>query len=216
MSNPIRLVVADDHQIFLDGLVLLFQRLSWVDLRGSASDGDALLDLIAKEQPAIALIDLSMPGASTETIIETVEQHFPHTRLMALTMLNDANRANQLLALGLAAYVVKDNAFEDLLDAIAEVAAGGQFISPCLVEAVRQLQHSATTIRLTDREQQILTHVAQGDGNKQIAYKLGISERTVCFHLANCFMKLGVSNRTQAVTCAINHAVIQTHTPYSE
>lgn len=217
MSNPIRLVVADDHQIFLDGLVLLFQRLSWVDLRGSASDGDALLDLIAKEQPAIALIDLSMPGASTETIIETVEQHFPHTRLMALTMLNDASRANQLLALGLAAYVVKDNAFEDLLDAIVEVAAGGQFISPCLVEAIRQLQNTtATAIRLTDREQQILTHVAQGDGNKQIAYKLGISERTVCFHLANCFTKLGVSNRTQAVTYAINHAVLQMHDPYSE
>lgn len=207
-STPIRLVVADDHQIFLDGLIMLLQRLDWVDLCGSATNNDALLTLIADEKPAIALIDLSMSGATTETVITTVEQRYPHTRLIALTMLNDADKANQLLALGLSGYVVKDYAFDDLLDAIKEVADGGQFISPCLIEEVKQRQDAAHTINLTDREQEVLTCIAAGDGNKVIAGKLGISERTVCFHLANCFVKLGVSNRSQAVAYAISHAVI--------
>lgn len=207
-STPIRLVVADDHQIFLDGLIMLLQRLDWIDLCGSANNNDALLTLIADEKPEIALIDLSMSGATTETIITTVEQIYPHTRLIALTMLNDAYKANQLLTLGLSGYVVKDYAFEDLLNAVKEVADGGQFISPCLIEEVRQLQDEARTISLTDRELEVLTCIAIGDSNKVIANKLRISERTVCFHLTNCFVKLGVSNRSQAVAYAISHAVI--------
>lgn len=206
MSNSVSLIVADDHQIFLEGLVLLFQRLDWVDYLGSATDGDQVRSLIELHQPDIALIDLSMPGASTESLIEMAET--THTQLIALTMLNDAYKANQLLKLGLSGYVVKDNAFEDLLDAIQKVIAGKQFVSPCLVNEVRQLQSEAESIHLTVREQQVLTYAASGEGNKQIADQLGISERTVCFHLANCFVKLGVSNRTQAVTYAINHAII--------
>lgn len=206
MSNSVSLIVADDHQIFLEGLVLLFQRLDWVDYLGSATDGDQVRSLIELHQPDIALIDLSMPGASTESLIEMAET--THTQLIALTMLNDAYKANQLLKLGLSGYVVKDNAFEDLLDAIQKVIAGEQFVSPCLVNEVRQLQSEAESIHLTVREQQVLTYAASGEGNKQIADQLGISERTVCFHLANCFVKLGVSNRTQAVTYAINHAII--------
>lgn len=107
VSSPIRLVVADDHPFFLEGLVMLFQRLDWADLCGSASDGDELLALIAAEQPSIVLIDLSMSGASVEQIISTVEADHPQTRLIALTMLNDAYKASQLLTLGLSGYVVK-------------------------------------------------------------------------------------------------------------
>lgn len=208
MAQNLTLIVADDHQIFLDGLVLLFQKLTWVDFLGSATDGDGILTLIETQQPDIALIDLSMPGASTETIIATVEQSYPNTQLIALTMLNDAYKANQLLALGLAGYVVKDTAFEDLLTAIEAVAAGEQFISPSLVSEIQQLREEAYKAELTDRECQVLTRAAKGDGNKQIAYHLGISERTVCFHMANCFVKLGVSNRTQAVTRALNQAIV--------
>lgn len=206
MPDTVRLVIADDHQIFLDGLIMLFEKLDWITLLGYASDGDALLNLVHTTQPDVALIDLSMPGADTQSIIETVAQNHPQTRLIALTMLNDAYQASQFLALGLCGYVLKDNAFEDLLTAIKEVSGGGEFISPSLVQAIKCQKHPNPI--LTERERQILAQVACGNKNKLIAKQLGISERTVSFHLSNCFIKFGVSNRTQAISYAINHALI--------
>lgn len=215
MPDTVRLVVADDHQIFLDGLIMLLEKLDWITLLGSANNGDALLDLIHTTQPDVALIDLSMPGAKTQSIIETVEKNHPQTRLIALTMLNDAYQASQLLALGLCGYVLKDNAFEDLLAAIKAVSSGEGFISPFLVKAIKQQKQQNHDTVLTEREQQILTQVARGSPNKSIAQQLGISERTVSFHLSNCFIKFGVSNRTQAISYAINHALIEADNPPS-
>ncbi|WP_434353054.1 response regulator transcription factor [Psychrobacter sp. HD31] len=204
----ITLIVADDHQIFLDGLSVLFDKLPWTELQGSANNGSDTLSLIKTFQPDVALVDLSMPGTSIDELILFIEDNQMDTKVIALTMLNDAYRANQLLQLGLNGYVVKDNAFEDLLEAIQEVNSGGQFISPFLIETVSELQNHSTDIKLTNREREILKCIINGDLNKQIAHQLGITERTVCFHLANCFVKLGVSNRTQAVTFAIKNQII--------
>ena len=206
MENTIKLVVADDHQIFLDGLLTLFSKLPWVELLGSATNGDDLITLIEVHSPQLVLIDLSMPGASTEAIITATEAASPTTKLLALTMSKDAYRAQQLLTLGLSGYVVKDTAFEDLLDAIKEVSHGGQFISPLLVEELRQ--QTEQKVHLTTREQAVLAMAAQGHGNKQIAWHLDISERTVCFHMANCFIKLNVKNRSEAIVAAINQELI--------
>lgn len=207
MTDNIRLIIADDHQIFLDGLRTLFNHLNWIELVDYATDGDTLIELVQNHLPTIALIDLSMPGAATETIIEQTEQYSPSTKLIALTMSKDAYHAQQLLTLGLSGYVLKDTAFEDLLDAIKEVSLGNTFISPLLIDDIRQSQKER--VHLTAREHSVLKLAAQGLGNKQIAWELDISERTVCFHMANCFIKLNVKNRSEAIVAAINQNLIE-------
>lgn len=210
MKTLTTLIVADDHPIFLEGLVMLFDRLESVKLLGTAIDGDQTLNMIETYQPDIALIDLSMPGATTEQIIAFVEKNMLTTQLIALTMLKDGHKAEQLLALGLWSYVLKDMAFEDLLNSIRQVRFGKKFISPALLEEMSKDSQSLIAEKpyLTERETEVLMCVAQGDSNKQIAYKLGISQRTVCFHMTNCFIKIDAINRTDAIIKAVNYGLI--------
>lgn len=187
---------------------MLFNRLDSIDLLGVATDGLETLDVIERHQPDIALIDLSMLGATTEQIIQFVKKNNFATQLIALTMLKDGHRAQQLLAFGLSGYVLKDMAFEDLLNSIEQVCIGKKFISPTLLE---ESQHSVVISdipHLTQREAEVLRCVAKGDSNKQIAYKLKVSQRTVCFHMTNCFIKVDASNRTEAIVKAINYGLI--------
>ena len=187
---------------------MLFDKLAWVDLLGSATNGDETFNLINRCQPDIALIDLSMSGASIDQIICMIERQSYSTRLIALTMLKDGYKAQKLLSLGLSGYVLKDNAFEDLLIAIEKVSAGENFMSPLLLEEMQIKETSVTLPYLTGREVEVLICAVDGDSNKQIAYKLGITQRTVCFHMRNCFTKLEATNRTQAIVKALNYGLV--------
>lgn len=134
MARKIRLIAADDHRLFLEGLQSLLKITPEFDLIAFCEDGDSLLSLIAKHKPDIALIDISMPGASTATIVETVESDFPDTRLIALTMHLEPRLAEKLLELGLCGYVLKEEAFDELDKAIHAITAGEQYISPALIK----------------------------------------------------------------------------------
>ncbi len=184
---------------------MLFERLECFELLASATDGDQALAMIEQYQPNIALIDLSMTGVSIEHMIEHLKQNSFDTKLIVLTMLKDSYRAQQLLSLGLAGYVLKDMAFEDLITSIEQVLLNKSFISPSLIcEEVNLVVIPC----LTERELEVLTCVASGDSNKQIARKLGISQRTVCFHMTNCFIKTDASNRTEAIVKAVSYGLI--------
>ena len=187
---------------------MLFDKLVWVDLLGSAVDGTTTLSMIEQYQPDIALIDLSMPGLSAEQIIHTVKVQNYHTQLIALTMLKDGYKAQKLLSLGLSGYVLKDNAFEDLLIAIEKVSIGEDFISPLLLNEMLTKETAVIVPYLTDREMEVLICAIDGDSNKQIAYKLGITQCTVCFHMRNCFVKLEATNRTQAIIKAVSYGLV--------
>ena len=208
MKTLTTLIVADDHPIFLEGLIMLFDKLAWVDLLASATNGDEAFDIINSHQPDIALIDLSMSGASIEQIIQTVKTQKYPTQLIALTMLKDGYRAQQLLSVGLSGYVLKDNAFEDLLIAIEKVSIGESFISPSLLDEMQIQETIAIVPHLTDREVEVLICAVEGNTNKQIAYKLSITQRTVCFHMRNCFVKLEATNRTQAIVNAVSYGLV--------
>lgn len=208
METITTVIVADDHPIFLEGLIMLFDKLAWVNLLGSATNGDEAFDIINSYQPDIALVDLSMSGASIEQIIDTVKaQNYP-TQLIALTMLKDGYKAQQLLSVGLAGYVLKDNAFEDLLIAIEQVSIGESFISPLLLDEIQSQETVAIVPYLTDREIEVLICAVDGSSNKKIAYQLGITQRTVCFHMRNCFIKLEATNRTQAIVKAVSYGLV--------
>ena len=208
MKTLTTLIVADDHPIFLEGLVMLFDRLEGFELLGNATDGDQTLAMIARYKPDIALIDLSMLGATIEQIIQAVEKEGITTQLIVLTMLKDGHKAQQLLDLGLSGYVLKDMAFEDLITSIEQVCRGETFISPLLLAEMLKVEPLIIMPCLTDREIEVMICVAKGDSNKQIARELKISQRTVCFHMTNCFTKMEASNRTEAIVKAVSCGLI--------
>ena len=207
--NTINIVAADDHKIFLQGLKSLFVLTDNIELKATAPNGDILLDIIEKYRPDIALVDLSMPGATTETIIKTVEEKYPSTQLLALTMHMDPVVAIDLFALGLSGYVLKECAFDELEIAIKSLIQGEQFISPQLLKAINNYsQKSEKEIILTSKELDVIKLVANANSNKEIARNLNITERTVRFHLSNCFVKLNANNRLNAANRAIELGLI--------
>jgi len=208
MDRLTTLIVADDHPIFLEGLELLLDRLDWLELLGVATDRDETLTVIEQHQPNIALIALSMFGTSTQHITEFIEKSSTITQLVALTMPDDEIKAQQLLSLGLSSYVLKDIVFEDLLAMIRLICTNDKVVLPSLIVPETTLAHLNDLPLLTQRETEVLTYVAKGARNKEIAYKLDITQRTVCFHMSNCFAKLEVSNRTQAIVKAVSYGLV--------
>lgn len=208
MTTITTLIIADDHPIFLQGLSILLDRLEWLELLGVASDGQEILETIEQHQPNIALIALSMFGSSTEQILNFAQKNSATTHLMALTMPDDEKKAQQLLPLGLSSYVLKDIVFEDLLAMIRLICTSDKLVLPSLIVPETTLANLNDLPLLTHRETEVLTYVAKGDRNKEIAYKLDITQRTVCFHMSNCFAKLDVSNRTQAIVKAASYGLV--------
>lgn len=209
--QTIKLVAADDHRLFLEGLKSMFHLTPELNLIATCSDGDSLLELILNEKPDIALVDLSMPGASTEDILTTVEKEAYDTQLVALTMHNDPEFAEELLNIGLSGYILKEDAFEELIVAIKAVINDEQFISPALLTTMKEFHEKTANTKeiLTTREIEVLEKAAHGHSNKFIANAMNISERTVRFHVSNCCIKLEAKGRSNAVAKAMKLALIQ-------
>lgn len=211
VPDTIKVVAADDHRLFLEGLDSLFQRIPNFSLIHTCEDGDTLLHLIEQDRPHIALIDLSMPGAGTEEIVKTVDENNWNTKLIALTMHHEPHYAQQLLKLGLSGYVLKDEAFDELNNAISAVQSDEQFISPSLTKLIIEANRKkkAELSLLTSREIEVLENAAKGQSNKEIARSIDISERTVRFHISNCCLKLEAQGRSNAVAKAMQMELIK-------
>ena len=202
----IKVIAADDHCIFLEGVKSLFLSSPSISLFEICSDGEQLLALILKHQPDIALVDISMPGPGIENIVERISGLDINTRLIALTMHLEAGRASRLFALGLSGYVLKDDAFEQLAMAIQAVASGDEYISPRIVSAMNSA--SDRDVSLTAREMEVIKYLSDGMTNKTIAQHMGISERTVRFHISNCCLKLDANRRSGVVAKALQMNLI--------
>lgn len=201
----IKVVAADDHCIFLEGVKSLFLSSSSIALLETCSDGEQLLTLISKHNPDIALVDISMPGPGIENIVESVSSLSVNTKLIALTMHLEAGRASRLFALGLSGYVLKDDAFEQLELAIQAVASGDEYISPRMVN---EMNVADGVTSLTARELEVLQYLSEGLINKIIAQQMGVSERTVRFHISNCCLKLHANRRSGVVAKALQMKLI--------
>lgn len=201
-DRPVRIVIADDHAMFRQGVLRLFAAVDNVDVIADADNGDDLIKLIEQHQPDVAIVDISMPGPGATGIVEQVEKSSVDCKLIALTMHMEPSYAHELLRLGMSAYVIKDAAFDELLEAIDSVIEDEQYLSRQIVESSNQEP------ALTERELQCLRYTARGETGKHIARLLDISERTVRFHLSNACRKLGVQRRSQAVAVAIQRKLI--------
>ena len=207
----IKVIIADDHVIFRQGLLKLLQSAPDIAVIGEAGEGHESLDLIKKEKPDVAVLDISMPGLSGIEIVQEIKMLGLATKVIFLTMHNDpltAKKAMQSNALG---YVLKDDAFEDLLYAIRAVALGRTFISPSISEKILKSGKPKETENriLTEREQEVLRLIALGLTNKKIAEKLFISVKTVDTHRTRILQKLDAHTAADLVRYAIKIGLIE-------
>jgi len=207
----IKVIIADDHVIFRQGLLKLLQSATDIAVIGEAGEGHESLGLIKKEKPDVAVLDISMPGLSGIEIVKEIEMLGLAAKVVFLTMHNDpltAKKAMQSNALG---YVLKDDAFEDLLYAIRAAASGRTFISPSISEKIlksgkpKEIENRI----LTEREQEVLRLIALGLTNKKIAEKLVISVKTVDTHRTRILQKLDAHTAADLVRYAIKIGLIE-------
>lgn len=211
--SMIKVVIADDHNIFRQGLAQLLATVEDITVAGEAADGVQALKLIRELKPEVAILDLSMPSGGLE-VARAVHSQGLATRIILLTMHNEPDAANKALQSGAHGYVLKDNAFEDLVYALRSVARGGTFISPSLAAGVlksgerRKRGESKTGEPLTRREREVLSLIATGLTNRQIAEKLFISVKTVETHRARIIDALDLHNTAELVRYAIDNGLV--------
>lgn len=203
----IKIVIADDHLIIRQGLRLILETEPDFDLVGEAGDGAEVLQVCAQVHPDVVLMDLRMPGMDGLTAIEKLRIDYKDIAVVILTTFNEDELMLRGLQAGAKGYLLKDTTREALFNAIRAAARGETLLTPemmlRLLSQVEKPAHSGNDdITLTDREQQVLKAVALGERSKEVAYKLGITERTVKAHLASIYSKLGVDSRAAAIAIA--------------
>jgi len=193
--RPLRIVLADDHALLLEGLRTLIGAEADMRVVATATDGERLLEAVRRFHPDVAVVDLKMPYMDGPTCIRTIRAEGHAVRVVVLSALSDALSIRETIEAGADGFVLKTDPPQATLAAIRQVASG-QMVFP--QGALRWLTPGAETERLSDREAAVLQLLAEGRSNADIAGALRMSTNTVKFHLRNLYSKLGVTNRTQA------------------
>ncbi len=181
-----------------------------MELAGEAENGQAAIQLCAKLQPDIVLMDMVMPDMNGATATRTIRQQFPNVQVIALTSFKEEELVKSALEAGAIGYLLKDVSADELVRAIRSAHAGRATLSP---EAAQALVHAASqpptpAYDLTERERTVLALMIEGLNNTQIAGKLTVSPSTIKSHVSNILAKLGVTSRTEAVTLALRNRII--------
>jgi two-component system, NarL family, response regulator LiaR len=209
-SNPIRVLIADDHFLVRDGLKVFLKNHPDIAVVGEAADGKRAVELCATLQPDVVLMDLVMPVMDGTTAIKLLHQRDPRMRILALTSFQERRLVEEAIQAGAAGFLYKDCAPEELLQAIRTVHAGHAALSLSATEALMQAvaRPAEPVPDLSPRELEVLALVAKGATNAEIAKTLTLSLSTVGFHISNIIGKLGASNRTEAVNIARRYRLI--------
>ncbi len=211
--NPIRVLITDDHLIVREGLHLILETTEGIDIVGEASDGAECLQLVTELKPDVILMDLQMPRMDGITAIGHLRREHPEIAIVILTTFNEDDLMIRGLQAGARGYLLKDTNRENLLDTIQAAAKGETLLKPEILARVLSAKSaptsgSQTNSVLTERELEVLQAAARGERNKEIAYKLGITERTVKAHLASIYQKFNVDSRAAAVAVAAQKGLL--------
>jgi len=210
MQNPqsaietIRILIADDHTLFRDGLRALFESLPDMEIAGEAADGETAVGMAEEQQPDIVLMDIQMPGLNGIEATRRITGTSPHIGVIIVTMFEDDDSVFAAMRAGARGYVLKGAGQEEMLRTIRAVARGEALFGPAIAARLASLFNAprpsnSAFPELTDRELEVLDLLAQGKNNQEIAGRLVITNKTVRNHLSNIFSKLQVADRVQAI-----------------
>ena len=209
----IRIAIADDHPVVRDGLVSMLETQPDFAIVGSAATGTEAVTLVRATDPDVLLLDLEMPALDGVGVLEALRSANARARGIVFTVFDTDERIVAAVEAGAAGYLLKGAPRAEVFSAVRVVAAGGSLLAPLAASAVLRRVRGESPARphptLTTREQAVLEQLALGLANKQIAARLGITERTVKFHVSAVFTKLGAANRTEAVTRAAQLGLIE-------
>ncbi len=211
----IRVMITDDHLIVREGLRLILETTDEIEIVGEARDGAECLALVANLKPDVILMDLQMPNMDGITAIGHLRRDHPEIAIVILTTFNEDEMMLRGLQAGARGYLLKDTDRENLLDTIQAAAKGETLLRPEILARVLAVHSSPVTApvskndsALTERELEVLQSASRGERNKEIAYKLGITERTVKAHLQSIYQKFNVDSRAAAVAIAAQQGLL--------
>lgn len=212
--NKRRILVVDDHMVVREGLKLIFETEENYEIVGEAENGEKALVLIEQLNPDLVLLDLSMPKMSGLEVIKALNEKNNSVPIIVLTNYDDDNLIIEALSLGAKGYLLKDATREELIRTVDSAIRGEILLQPEISKSIFSYKkepdksNNSFNIALTERELFILQAIARGCTNKEIAFDMGITERTVKAHLTNIFSKLKVSSRSEAVAVVIEKGII--------
>lgn len=210
-AGLIRVISVDDHQVVRGGITYALLSCDDIELVGEARDGEEALRLCEQARPDVALVDLMMPGMDGVETTRAIRKHFPQVQVLVLTSFHDKDIVPRAMQAGAIGYLLKGVSNQDLVEAIRAAHAGRPTLAR---EAMDDLVRAATPSPklgddLNEREREVLSLLAQGFSNQEIAERLFLSVATVKYHVRVLLSKLGASSRAEAVALAWQHNLIQ-------
>ncbi|MDZ7833654.1 MAG: response regulator transcription factor [Desulfobacterales bacterium] len=217
MEDKKTVFIAEDHQLFRDGLKAMLAAREGLEVIGEARDGLEAINSIKKKQPDLLLLDLSMPRLSGISVIKELRRHFSDMRILVLTIHESDQYVIETFEAGANGYCIKDASREELLLAITSILNGKTYISPGIADNVmegyleghKKIKSKSSWENLTHREREVLKLLAEGYTNKQIGDLLNISVKTVEKHRANIMQKLNLHNAAALTAFAIDQGLVQ-------
>ena len=213
-SPSVRVLIADDQTLFRVGLARLLEEDERVKIVGQAGDGAEAVKLAGSLKPDVVLMDLKMPNLDGIEATRQIAAAYPGVKVLLLTTFEADNHVIQALKAGASGYILKDSKPDSIVSSLLAVMAGERVMASAVANRVLEMLTGTTTPKefydgLTGREIEILKLLAGGMANKQIAYKLKISEKTVRNHVSNMYEKLNIYDRSQAVLYAVRKGLVE-------
>jgi NarL family two-component system response regulator LiaR len=211
-EKPIRVLLVDDHAVVRSGLAAFLSVFDDLEFAGEACDGREAIQKCAEIQPDVVLMDLVMSEMDGATATQAIRTRWPEIQVVALTSFTEDDLVQGAMRAGAIGYLLKNSSADDLANAIRLAAEGKPSLAP---EAAQVLVHASRRAReasrfdLTEREKEVLTLMAQGLNNLEIADRMVVSRSTVKFHVSSILCKLGAATRTEAVAIAIQHRLVE-------
>lgn len=210
---PIRVILTDDHLMVREGISQLLELDKSIKVVGQAKDGVECMDLLKKLEADVLLLDINMPVMNGIEVIKKIKEEKIKIKIMVLTIHNEIDYILKAVDLGVHGYMLKDSDSSELITGIQTIFSGEPYIQPSLLpmlnnKLVERDSDKEKIEIITNREMEVLKLLAEGLFNKEIASRLGISERTVKNHVSNLFKKIEVSDRTQAAIFAVKNDIV--------